>query len=83
MQERKIWLKWSNFLHHWGLDAHAGILIDAAGPLRLLMAQVVMIAEPFLRMNTDRGDWSAVVKIFEDPEESESFTRFLNKEGLR
>ena len=60
----------------------ASTLLFSAGPIRLLLAQIVMIGQPLFRVEANRDEWSAVIGLLEDPQESESFVHFLNKEGL-
>ncbi len=82
-EPERYWTAWAQSLHNRGIKDLAATLLDALGPLRLLLAQVLFAGLPFLdRQNGDNSQWQAFVKVLENPELSRSFTTFLRKENI-
>lgn len=81
--ERAYWPTWAQFLHHRGMEDIAAGLFDSAGPLNVLLAQIMHAGKPFLHQALPGGQWQALADLLEDPEESRSFAAFLREEVVR
>lgn len=81
--ERSYWPAWSGLLRQWGLDGAAGALLEASGPLSLLLAQVVYIGQPFLGGREPGGQLQAFSRLLENPLEAQAFAAYLREEEMR
>jgi hypothetical protein len=77
--ERSFWLRWAQFLHHWGLTEFVATLLEAMGPLNILFAQFVFIGQPFLGKIGSPNQWEALASLLENQEESQTFAAFLRE----
>lgn len=80
MQTYNSWAKWAHFLQRYRLEQPAITLLEAAGPLKILFAQLVYIGQPLFG-RADSGAWGGFAKLLEDPEESKQFIAFISEEG--
>lgn len=78
--DRDLWPEWARFLQHWGLRDVAVILLDAAGPLSILGAQLIYIGQPFFGQSASRRNLAALAALFEDQSEMKSFAAFLRED---
>ena len=73
MQARnEIWPRWAQNLRRFNLDQLAALTLEAAGPLTILLAQVVYAGAPLLG-----GRWSDVGDLLQEPAESQRFAAYL------
>ena len=56
------------------------ILLEAAGPLTILLAQAVILGQPFLSDPLKRERWAALAEMLENPAEAKAFASFLKEE---
>ena len=80
-KDRSFWSEWAGFLQQWGLTEFAAVLLNAAGPLSVLMAQVLYAARPFTSPWLREESLTALADLFEDQDESRSFAAFIRKES--
>jgi hypothetical protein len=78
--DRHIWQDWAHKLHSWGLGDWVASLLEAAGPLTLLGAQVIYLGQPFLGQVAPESRIGALVELFEEPEATRSFIDYLREE---
>jgi hypothetical protein len=78
--DRTFWPEWARLLQRWGLDGLTAALLESAGPLTILLAQLVYFSQPFLRGVLPGSRLQALALLFEDQEESRSFATFLREE---
>jgi hypothetical protein len=74
------WAGWAKFLHRWGLRAPASAVLEAAGPLTTLAAQLVYFGQPLLGSARPGGQMQALAEMLENKAESRSFAAFLREE---
>ncbi len=77
--ERSFWIRWAQFLHHWGLSDIAAVLLEGLGPLKILFAQAIFVGQPFLGKAGSPNQWEALASLLENQEESRSFAAFLRE----
>lgn len=77
---RASWKEWAQFLHQHNLQRPVAFFLDAAGPLTMLMAQLIYIGSPLLTSGSLSGEMTKVAQMLEDPFESREFSAFLRKE---
>jgi len=79
---RAFWSLWARKLQRLGIDQFAALLLDAAGPLKVLAAQLMVASSPFFASHNSQ-EWQALERLLEDPQESSSFASFLRQEDER
>ena len=77
---RSSWPTWAEFLRQRGLENLAAWVLESAGPLTLLGAQVVYLASPLLRPAVSNGQLEALAGLLEDQREALAFAAFLREE---
>jgi hypothetical protein len=77
---RLAWPGWSGFLHKYGLEGVAVFLLEAAGPLTILGAQVIHFTSPLIHPLLNRARPDALTSLLEDRDESLAFAAFLREE---
>ncbi len=70
-------------MQRWGLRAPASAILDAAGPVTLVLAQLIYFGQPFLGSNSGENQWQALANLLENPAESRSFAAYLREEETR
>jgi hypothetical protein len=79
--ERIWWDRWARFLHRFEMEKPAAFLLEAAGPLTILLAQFVTLGQPFLSSSQNRDHWQALAEMLDSPEEARAFASFLKEEN--
>ena len=69
------WENWAHILQHWGLQEFAAALLEASGPLTIILAQFLYAARPFFPGNR----LVTLANLFENPEEGRMFATFLRE----
>jgi hypothetical protein len=76
---RASWPQWAEFLRRHGLEGMAAWMLEAAGPVTALGAQMLYLGGPFLRPALKDDQCVALANLLEDPVEAHSFAAFLRK----
>ena len=71
------WRSWVQALHRWGIAEDTAALLEAAGPLTLIAAQVIYFSQPLFRMFQFDTDLKEMVCIFEDGRRKDDFIALL------
>jgi hypothetical protein len=77
--DQHIWRVWAGFLQRWGVERWVASLLEAAGPLNVLGAQVVFLGQPFLGQSYSQDQLNALARLFEDATYSQAFVKFLRE----
>jgi hypothetical protein len=80
LKERIWWNSWAQFLHRFDLEKPVAYLLEASGPLTILMAQMVTLGQPFVGSTRNRDHWAALADMLDSPEEAKAFARYLKEE---
>jgi len=75
-----IWQSWAARLHSWGVSEWIAALLDAAGPLTTIGAQVIYISQPILNTLLPNDHLVALANMLEEPQTTKTFTRYLREE---
>ncbi len=78
-ENRQFWADWAHFLHRWNLQDVASTLLETAGPLTVILAQLVYIGQPFAPGPQSK----ALAHMLEDRQEGKDFAAFLREEESR
>ncbi len=79
-EARSAWPGWAEFLRRHGLENLVAWVLEAAGPLTVLGAQVLYISGPLLRPALTDMQRDALAGMLEDRDEALAFTAFLREE---
>ena len=69
---RTVWPFWINALQQQGWAHFAAWVLEAAGPLNLLGAQILYLGQPFLPASTSNG-LRALANLLEEEDEARDF----------
>jgi hypothetical protein len=78
--KHQIWQYWAERLHTWGMSGIAAAFLEAAGPMRVLMAQVAYAIGPVFAAWFSPGTYQALVSLFEEDQQAEAFIRILRED---
>lgn len=81
--DQHLWRRWAHNLHKWGLAGLAASLLEAAGPLNLLAAQVVYMIQPLADRAMPDDHWRALTQMLEDTKEAQSFASLLREVDIQ
>jgi hypothetical protein len=79
-EARSDWPGWSDFLHRHRLEDLAAWVLEAAGPLSVLGAQLIYMGGPLLRPALTDMQRNALASLLEDPDEALAFSAFLRED---
>jgi hypothetical protein len=78
-ETQPIWLKWSRTLHRWGISEGAASILEEAGLLSLLVAQVLYLSQPLLSGVISARSLHAFAQVLENPAEKQAFVSYLRE----
>jgi len=81
--DRQIWDRWADSLYRWGLRDLAASLLEAAGPLTIVGAQMVYILQPLVGHGSTNTSLNALANLLEQPENVRNFVHILREEKPR
>jgi len=81
--DRHLWHTWARILHRWGMQDIAAALLDASGPLNVLMAQLIYLSQPMLGLFLSRDHLDAFASMLEDTVETHEFTTYLREGAVQ
>jgi hypothetical protein len=70
-----IWQSWADSLQRWGVNQAAADALDAAGPLAIILAQMVHAGSALAGQH--RAAWQVLADTLEDPQSSREFSNLL------
>jgi hypothetical protein len=74
-----IWRVWADSLHRWGVGETVATFLEASGPLTVLGAQVVYIAQPALTGLLPASHLQALAEVLEDSTQTQAFADYLRE----
>ena len=74
-----IWREWARNLQRWRMEQGTAVLLEAAGPLTSLLAQVVYLSQPLLGRLVSPESMVALATMLEEPAQTKAFAEFLRK----
>jgi hypothetical protein len=77
--DHPLWEIWTKTLRRWGVQTLAASLLEAAGPLTTLGAQLVYLGQPVLSNVWPRGHLDALANMLDNPVETRQFIVFLRE----
>jgi hypothetical protein len=78
-ENQHIWRGWAEMLHRWGVDGGTAALLEPAGPLNLLAAQVVYLGQPLLGGWLPGSGLKTLTGMLDDPVKTQEFIQLLRE----
>jgi hypothetical protein len=78
-ENQSFWLSWSRVLHRWGMSEGAASILEGAGSLSLLVAQLLYLSQPVLSGVVSSRSLQAFAQVLEDPAEKQAFVSYLRE----
>ncbi len=75
------WINWARTLQQWGVNKGAAFLLDEAGSLCVLFAQLVYLSQPLLTGVVSGRSLASVARALEDPADRQKLVAIL-REGM-
>lgn len=75
------WTKWARSLRRLGMGDLAASLLEEAGALNILNAQLIYLSQPMLGLILADEDLSALAQTLEEPERVKAFASLIREEG--
>ena len=80
--DHPFWEMWAKTLRRWGMRGLAVSLLEAAGPLTMLGAQVIYLGQPVIRSIAPGGAIDALATMLDNPAETQQFIVFLREKSV-
>jgi hypothetical protein len=78
--DQHLWQVWARTLQRWGVSEWMASLLEAAGPLSVLGANMVYLSQPLLHHFFPDEHLVAFAQLLEDPVQTEAFANILREE---
>ncbi len=79
--DRSFWQYWAHSLQRFHLRDLSLALLDGAGPLKVVLSQLMFAGIPFAAAKS-KAQWEAAATMLEDGNESRTFAEYLRKEPV-
>jgi hypothetical protein len=76
-ENQSIWISWSRVLHRWGISEGVASVLEGAGSLSMLAAQILYLSQPLLSGVISAHSLQAFAQMLENPAEEHAFVSFL------
>ena len=80
--DHPFWEIWAKTLRRWGIYSLAVSLLEAAGPLTMLGAQLIYLSQPVLRSFVSGNQIDALATMLDNPTETHQFIVFLRESSV-
>jgi len=80
--DHPFWEVWIKTLRQWGMQSLVASVLEAAGPLTMLGAQMIYLSQPVLNGIMPGRQVDALATLLEDPVETRQFIVFLRESSL-
>jgi hypothetical protein len=78
-ENQQIWTSWARTLQRWGIKNGAASLLETAGSLTVLFAQVLYLSQPLLSSAVSSRSLHAFAQVLENPIDRREFVSFLRE----
>jgi len=78
-ENQPLWASWSRVLHRWGVSNSVAAVLEGAGSLSLLAAQIVYLSQPLLSGAVSAHSFQALAQVLENPAQKQAFVSFLRE----
>jgi len=78
-EKHELWRIWKNRLQRWGLHEITASLLEASGPLNVVLAQLLYIGQPLMPSTQSQSSLGAFAAMLEDRSETLTFVTLLRE----
>ena len=78
-ENQPIWINWARTLQHWGINKGVASLLEAAGSLSVLLAQLLYLSQPLLSGAVSPRSLDAFARVLENPVDRQEFVAVLRE----
>jgi len=78
-ENRPIWTSWARTLQQWGINKGVASLLESAGSLGVLFAQLSYLSQPLLSGAVSHRSLAVIAHTLEDPTERQEFIAVLRE----
>jgi hypothetical protein len=78
-ENQQNWISWARHLHQWGIKEGVASVLEVAGSLNVLLAQLLYISQPLVSGIIQSSSLRAVAHTLENPEDRQEFIAFLRE----
>jgi hypothetical protein len=78
-ENRQIWVSWARTLHRWGVNELVAFMLESAGALNVMLAQVMYLSQPLLSGAVTSGSLQKLAQVLENPAMRMEFVSFLKE----
>lgn len=78
-EDQKYWNAWARTLQMWGIKNTAASVIESAGSLGMLFAQLLYLSQPLLSGTIPSGSIQEIAQVLENPTQRKEFAAFLRE----
>ena len=77
------WIAWARTLQRWGLKEATATVLETAGSLNMLVAQLLYLGQPLLSGTLYSGSLNSFAQLLENPSDRKEFASFLSEASPR
>jgi hypothetical protein len=78
--DQHLWQVWTDRFHRWGIAEWSAEILESAGPLTILAAQIVYLSQPILSWFVPENHLHSAARILEQPDQLSEFIKMLRQE---
>jgi hypothetical protein len=78
-ENQQIWANWARTLQRWGLKELVIFLLESAGALNMMLAQVIYISQPLFSGAVNLGLLDKFAQVLENPGTRTEFVAYLKE----
>jgi hypothetical protein len=78
-ENQPVWINWARALQRWGIREGVASVLEAAGSLSVLFAQILYLSQPLLSGIVSSHSLHAFAQILENPKDRQEFVSFLRE----
>ncbi len=77
--DQQMWQVWIAIIRRWGAQDWIASILEAAGPLTILGAQVVYLGQPLVGRALPEDHVGAIARLLEEPSSTRAFVHMLRE----
>ncbi len=78
-ENHPTWDRWAYNLQKWGMKEATASLLEHAGSISILAAQLMYISQPLLSGAVSSRSLSNIAQVLEDPSQRQAFISYLRE----
>lgn len=78
-ENQQNWIVWARALERWEIKNGVASLLEIAGSLNVLLAQVLYLSQPVLIGTVPSSSLSSLAQLLENPDHRQEFISFLRE----